>query len=504
VVQVDAIHVFRFGEGLQSPKHEASNKSASGFPRSETAMNTSVLTLASHFFALLLCLVLCMPHAHAADAAPIPPFTSLIVDQVKLLNDDERSAIETRLKSIQASGRAQIGILVATGTGDESLAQYSLRVAEAWQLGRKDKDNGLLILLVPSKNAARIEVGYGLEGSIPDARASSWLDDLLQSLKHKDAAAGLSLLLDKIDKALPQSDQKPAAPQDLLDAHPEWKLPFVLVVFSLFTLFPLFIGRWGGVISAPLLATMYGFAAWGFWESNTAGYIAAALAFPLPLLWSLNKADPWRLGPVARCGLIIGNLCGVLLFFAILTLFVGMGLYAGGADEVWAAPLFAFLMATGVAVFLFPGAPAHYLMLFLRSFMHFLFVLAVAYFALLPIYPQPTLPAFGAAALFTVLVAIGLLLDSRETKTAGSGETSAARRWSLWFFAAAIVLLLPFAVVMLIYAVLGDDLNTRIAQASAGGGSLAAVIWWAARQGFFSLAAGLGGKFGGGGAGRDG
>jgi uncharacterized BrkB/YihY/UPF0761 family membrane protein len=101
-------------------------------------------------------------------------------------------------------------------------------------------------------------------------------------------------------------------------------------------------------------------------------------------------------------------------------------------------------------------------------------------------------------------VAIGLYLDSRETKAAHSVENMGVRRWSLWFFTAAIVLLLPFAVVALIYALLGDDLNTRIAQAGAGGGSLAAVIWWAARQGFFGLAAGLGGKFGGGGAGRDG
>ena len=74
----------------------------------------------------------------------------------------------------------------------------------------------------------------------------------------------------------------------------------------------------------------------------------------------------------------------------------------------------------------------------------------------------------------------------------------------MWFFTGAVLLLVPFAAMTLIYAALGDDLHTRIAQASAGGGSLAAVIWWAARQGFFSLVVGLGGRFGGGGAGRDG
>ena len=78
---------------------------------------------------------------------------------------------------------------------------------------------------------------------------------------------------------------------------------------------PLFFGRSGGFISAPLLATMYGFAAWGFGGSHTAGYIAAAIAFPLPLLWSLNKVESWRLGRLARCGSGVGNLCAVVFFF---------------------------------------------------------------------------------------------------------------------------------------------------------------------------------------------
>lgn len=100
-----------------------------------------------------------------------------------------------------------------------------------------------------------------------------------------------------------------------------------------------------------------------------------------------------------------------------------------------------------------------------------------------------------------MLVAIGLFLDSREA--ARCGEQVAARRWSLGFYSLAVLLLLPFAAVALMYAVLGDDLNVRIVQASADGGLLAAVMWWAARQRFFGLLLGSCGKFGGGGAGRE-
>ena len=108
---------------------------------------------------------------NAADLVAVPRATSLIIDQAKLLTDAERGEIEARLKKIQESGRAQIGILISPDIGDEALAPYALRVAEAWKLGSKEDDNGLLILIVPSKGAARIEVGYGLEGDIPDARA---------------------------------------------------------------------------------------------------------------------------------------------------------------------------------------------------------------------------------------------------------------------------------------------------------------------------------------------
>src|SRR6185503_11931232 len=112
------------------------------------------------------------------------------------LSDDEREALSARLRAVQTSGRAQVAILVASGTDGEPLADYALRVAEKWQLGRAGKDDGLLVLVVPSANAVRIEVGYGLEGVIPDARASRWVDELRPSVTSKELAAGLNRLLD--------------------------------------------------------------------------------------------------------------------------------------------------------------------------------------------------------------------------------------------------------------------------------------------------------------------
>lgn len=446
---------------------------------------------------LCLCLLAVAQCVLAAAPVAIPAPISLIVDQANVLSDDAQAALKARLQTIQSSGRAQVAILISGGIAGEPLSEYSLRVAEVWQLGRAKRDDGLLILVVPSINAARIEVGYGLEGDIPDARAARWLDELIPAIKRGEVAQGLNRLLDQIDAALPATASKPANDGNyLFPDHPEWRLPFVLVIFSLFSLFPLMFGRWGGIASAFLLAAFYGGAAWALWSSRNAGLAAAAIVFPLPLLWSLNWTDSGRLPRVLQYAKVFGNLCAVLMFFAIITLFVGVGLWAGGAQEVWAAPLFSGFLALGLAVFLFPKAQRG-LMIVLRSAGHFLFILIIAYLGLQPFVTSPAGLAFSVAGAFTALIALALYLDARESTREG------ATRWSLWLIGIALLIALPFGLLVLVQAALGEDLQAGLTQAAAGGGSLGAVLWWAARHGFFTaVKVGLGGRFGGGGAGR--
>ena len=434
----------------------------------------------------------------AAVPGGIPAQTALLTDEADVLTVEEHAALLARLLAIQRSGRAQIAVLISSGTGGVPLADYALRVAEAWQIGRAGRDDGLLILIVPSINGARLEVGYGLEGAIPDARASQWLDDLIPAIRNKQFAEGLDQLLTRIDAVLPLAEPKTAtAERNLFEKHPEWGVPFALVVFSLFSLFPLFFGRSGGIASAFLLAAFIGSAAWLFWESRTAGLTAAAAVFPLPLLWALNRDSDHFLKPWLRYAKAFGNLMGVAMFFAIITLFVCFGLWAA-KEPVWPGFFFSGLLAIGLAIFLFPGRPADYLSYFLRSAVHFVFILFVAFVALAPLIPDPSRIAFGAAAAVTACIALGLYLDSREQRAGAEGT-----RWSMWFYSLAILITLPFALVALFMAMGGEDLQTQITQAAAGGGSIAGILALAARYGLIAaVKIGLGGRFGGGGAGR--
>jgi len=114
-----------------------------------------------------------------------------------------------------------------------------------------------------------------------------------------------------------------------------------------------------------------------------------------------------------------------------------------------------------------------------------------------PFVADPAAIAFSAAGAFTALVALALYLDAHERKSEG------ATRWSLWLIGIALVIAVPFGLLVLVQAVIGEDFRTQLTQVAAGGGTVGGILWWAARLGFFTaLNAGLGGRFGGGGAGR--
>jgi energy-converting hydrogenase Eha subunit G len=160
------------------------------------------------------------------------------------------------------------------------------------------------------------------------------------------------------------------------------------------------------------------------------------------------------------------------------------------------------MLALGLAILLFPGKPAQYLGLVLVSAMEFTFVLVVVYVALLPFTAGPSRVAFYVAAMVTACAALGQYLGSRERR---GSVAAGGMRWSLWLYGLAMLMVLPFAFVALIMSIGGEELRIQIMQAAAGGGSIAGMFALAARLGLIAaVKIGLGGRFGGGGAGRSG
>jgi uncharacterized protein len=123
-------------------------------------------------FALLLA-SLC---AHAAD---IPFFSGRVVDDAEILSPAARTRLGTALKAHEARTTNQVVVLTVPTIDGKSIEEYAVAVFEQWKLGQKDKDNGVLVVVVPRDRRMRIEVGYGLEGTLTDLAASRIIRDIM-------------------------------------------------------------------------------------------------------------------------------------------------------------------------------------------------------------------------------------------------------------------------------------------------------------------------------------
>ena len=124
-----------------------------------------------HLGALRIALIVGFSSCFSAFALEVPPHTSLVVDQADLLTPAEERQVESSLVQFQKEHGPQIQLLTIKALEDETIETYSIKVAEAWKLGSEKKDNGVLLLVSQQDRALRIEVGQGLEGTLPDAVA---------------------------------------------------------------------------------------------------------------------------------------------------------------------------------------------------------------------------------------------------------------------------------------------------------------------------------------------
>jgi uncharacterized protein len=110
--------------------------------------------------------------ALSALAADVPYLTGRVVDNAEILQPATRDRLTALLKAHESETTNQIAVLTVPTIGGESIEQYATEVFEHWKLGQKDKDNGVPIVVVPQDRKMRIEVGYGLEGTLTDVAAS--------------------------------------------------------------------------------------------------------------------------------------------------------------------------------------------------------------------------------------------------------------------------------------------------------------------------------------------
>lgn len=160
--------------------------------------------------AILVLLALVVTGARAADGfVAVPAHAARVTDQAGMLTAQQRSALDGVLADYERKTGSQIAILLVPSTAPEAIEQYSIRVADAWKLGRKGIDDGVLLVVARNNPSSlrrlRIEAGRGVQGTLTDAQSKRVLQDVIaphfrQGDFYGGLAAGVSSIATLLDK----------------------------------------------------------------------------------------------------------------------------------------------------------------------------------------------------------------------------------------------------------------------------------------------------------------
>jgi len=176
-----------------------------------------------------------------AQAEVAVPPVARVTDLTGTLDAAQTEALNAQLTALEQDKGSQLALLMLPTTQPETIEQYGIRVAEAWKLGRKGVDDGAILLVAKDDHRVRIEVGYGLEGAIPDAIAKRVIDEImLPHFRQNDFAGGVIAGIDALGNII-RGEALPPPPPRASRGKPggDSRFTVIAVVF----IFALGIGR---------------------------------------------------------------------------------------------------------------------------------------------------------------------------------------------------------------------------------------------------------------------
>lgn len=217
---------------------------------------------------LWLCAGMLLPTAAHAEVA-IPALKTYVTDLTRTLTPNQQDTLEQLLKSLDKRKGSQIAVLIVPSTRPEAIEQYSIRVADAWKLGRKGIDDGALLLVAKDDHELRIEVGRGLEGVLPDAVANRIINEIIVPFfKQGDLYGGIqagSVRMIRIieGEPLPPVSAKQPGWSGVLDYLPVIFIGIIAVGGMLRAIFGRLVGAGivasiAGIIFWAIMGTLFG------------------------------------------------------------------------------------------------------------------------------------------------------------------------------------------------------------------------------------------------------
>jgi uncharacterized protein len=193
---------------------------------------------------LLLCGLACVLLAlqDAPAALTFPPLTGRVVDDAGILSPDTQNRITSLLAQEEKQTGNQIVVATLKSVQGSTIEQYGYQLGRAWGIGQKGKNNGALVIVVPSTHEVRIEVGYGLEGALTDAQSRIIIDEFMRpAFRRGDYDAGVLAGTQGVIKALGGVSLQPTN-DDLPDRERSGGgFPWFLIVFLIWIVFGRFL-----------------------------------------------------------------------------------------------------------------------------------------------------------------------------------------------------------------------------------------------------------------------
>jgi uncharacterized protein len=211
--------------------------------------------------------------AVAASFSPPPTPDHYVVDPAGAIALNTTADLESELRAFEKATGHQVVVYIGDTTGDVPLETYTAETAHTWRIGRKGKDDGAILFLFMKDHKVRIEVGYGLEGSLTDATASDIIqDEIVPRMRDGDTdaavTAGVAKMLAAIDPTFTLTAT--AAPRDSNEvtgnAAGTWFVTLFLIVFCVPWIFffwrLIYAARHGQLIRSTGSSTGSGHTSW--------------------------------------------------------------------------------------------------------------------------------------------------------------------------------------------------------------------------------------------------
>ena len=153
---------------------------------------------------MMLCVTsLCLFFTSFALALDFPQLTGRVVDQAGVMSAESKSDIETKSKTLEDKSGIQLVVATIQSLQGGDIETYANQLFRSWKLGEAKKNNGVLLLVAPNEHKVRIEVGYGLEGTLTDALSSVIISSaIIPRFKNKDFSGGIERGVDGIISVL--------------------------------------------------------------------------------------------------------------------------------------------------------------------------------------------------------------------------------------------------------------------------------------------------------------